>query len=89
MSEMAERVSRALYPDQWASQDTCLEIDPDYYASPTETEQRVNLLAQGRRALEAMRIPTEAMIQAGIPGPINNPLRIWRAMIDAALQDDR
>ncbi len=34
--------------------------------------------------LAAMEEPTEAMVEAGMPGAMNDPQRIWRAMVKEA-----
>jgi hypothetical protein len=46
--------------------------------------------AEARAAIEAMREPTEAMVEAGSDAPImnydgNDPRDVWRLMISAAL----
>ena len=84
MSEMVERVARAIYggPIPWEA------IDP--------ASQKI-LLRDARAAIEAMREPTEAMSEVGriIVGPTYEAKSLlrareadicWRAMIDAALR---
>lgn len=45
------------------------------------------VMDDARTAIEAMREPTVAMQDAGIPGAINLPIRTWHKMIDAALKE--
>ena len=92
MSEMVERVARAIYREsvgsaQWEAWET---FTPDAWG-------RVKSMAQARAAIKAMREPTEAMCQAPKKGgaivitreghqPLypGNALQAWRIMIDAA-----
>lgn len=77
MSEMVERVARAMY-----AHDSYKEGEP---AWEDHSEQfRVVQRARARVAIEAMREPTEEMYQAGW-GRGGTPDVIWPAMIDAAL----
>lgn len=87
MTEMVERVARAIYEGRngagakaWASQ-------PKSHRAP--------YLLDARAAIEAMREPTEAMTVAGTATGIDvdrfcpieyDPDKIWDAMISAALQ---
>lgn len=86
MSEMVERVARALHSDPsegWSEMPW--EELPD--------QHRERLLRTARAAIEAMREPTTAVLVAGelVAPPlalIDNSLDtavIWRAMIDAIL----
>lgn len=98
---MVERVSRALWPDRWATHDGTKENSPDYWEMPTQVEDRRRLLERGRIAIAAMREPTEAMCHAGFfnadhsiegvgdlaPEPESQPRLIYQAMIDAALEE--
>jgi hypothetical protein len=92
MSEMIERVARALFDDEWPGE-------------PLEEEWDHNRDAwrqKARAAIEAMREPTKAMLgDQGQPDPRFDDLdyrlepseypraltKIWEAMIDAALKD--
>ena len=90
MSEMVERVGRAIDPRGWETQDGLRQYSPDYWASETQTECRKELIARARRAIAAMREPTEAMTRAGWehtgdPCWLHNVADAWRAMIDAAV----
>lgn len=78
MSEMVERVSRAINPGGWAAVD-------DGYARP---ESRGRLMDDGRRAIKAMRNPTEAMFAATdhLTERTGDELEIYHAFIDAALK---
>ena len=72
MSEMRERLALILFHHD------------DGEATPITMGEARELAGQ---LLTAMREPTGDMIEAGMPGPINDPPRIWRAMIDAALTE--
>jgi hypothetical protein len=90
ISEMVERVARAIDPDSWKSGSILDEI------------RRGRSIDKARSAIEAMRVPTKAMIEAGEPvvygcyslepgeGLDENPaVPTWEAMIDEALKGDR
>lgn len=73
MSEMIERVARALFieyghePEEWCE------------------AHRVHYIAVARAAIAAMREPTEAMVDAsGMGSQLTSGM--WSAMIDAALK---
>jgi len=81
MSEMVERVARAMFEDDQ------FDYEPKM---PTweETGVREEYRRKARIAIEAMREPTEAMIDRGLAWP-NSFVKtgVWLAMIDAALTD--
>jgi hypothetical protein len=74
-AEMVERVARAIYM-----------VAPigvrDWVDAPASV--REDCLVCARAAIEAMREPTDAMIDAGGAA---TPRIAWRAMIDAALDE--
>lgn len=76
MNEMIERVARAIAEAQ---------MGPGY--------DWTCFVDEGRAAIAAMRAPTEAMIDEGADelraGDLTRttPPHVWRAMIDAALED--
>ena len=74
MSEMVERVARAIISS--ASSYAGYEANSDYWDS------------LARAAIEAMREPTEAMVNAApdLRGVDFYPTDVWRAMIEAALK---
>jgi hypothetical protein len=80
MSEsMVERVAKAIDP---------VAFDPGYTGGPNgrafrQDEARTKALA----AIEAMREPTDAMIDAGLIGRRHDARDNFRAMIDAALKE--
>jgi hypothetical protein len=79
-NEMIERVARAMHK----------AIDDDTYVGDFEdgdvtVDGSVNFMALARAALEEMRQPTEAMIEAGYGYP-DAWSRHWEPMIDAALK---
>lgn len=88
MSEMVERVARALY--EGALADHRAGLRPLVFADMTGPDHRY-WLARAREAIVAMREPTEAMVDAAMSfGWQPEPLNIgyddaWRVMIDAAL----
>jgi hypothetical protein len=84
MSEMIERVARAIYEDAWG-----IEWPPEPAGEADEYRRGA------RAAIEAMREPTEAMLSAAgtrrprgdeVMGP-DHPWALWDAMIDAALKE--
>ena len=82
--EMVERVARAIYhrmgnlmgpdeaPDDWA------DIGPDH------DRARDAWFKVAAAAIEAMRVPTDAMLDEGPPPPYMDAL-VWQSMLDAAL----
>ena len=97
MSEMVERVARAVAAADWRAEideasepERWLEAAIAYDLTNDNGRFRYDEIA--RAAIEAMREPTEAMIDAGYavgysPDPLPTDL-VWRAMIDAALPND-
>lgn len=77
MSEMVERVARAIFdtavgPDKW---------DNEFWA-----EERAGCFTSARAAIEAMREPTPEMQAAGkLPAEDGGAIACWCAMIEAAL----
>jgi hypothetical protein len=89
MSEMVERVARALFVDRY----------PDE-RWPPEARQADDYRGHARAAIEAMRAPTDAMCLAGWqagtgvfgkdsqnPNIYRRSANSWEAMIDAALKE--
>lgn len=81
---MVERVARAIDPSCW-------EIpEEDYPAERARREaKQFSSLAAAKRAIEAMREPTEVMVKAGASiycSEYEAP-EIWKDMIDAALNE--
>lgn len=89
MSEMVERVARAL-----CVADGC---DPDHEsADPIDTGIKLwtRYVRDASAAIEAIREPTKAMIQAAYDSSLDDDERfdaheIWQAMIDEALKPER
>lgn len=86
MSEMVERVAKALYA---ADGYKLLVVDAAWEADRVEIRERYRSLAVV--AIEAMREPTIDMQVAGfltneIHGHFHGANTAWRAMIDAALR---
>jgi hypothetical protein len=80
MNEMIERVAKALWLDYWDG-DACAWEDAE--ESARETSRSL-----ARAAIEAMREPTEDMIEAGRSENFGNyPNQAWHAMIDQALTE--
>jgi hypothetical protein len=95
MSEMIERVSRAIYsdddPEAW---DEALRMAAKYPETMAHYQQDIDeTRAKARRAIEAMRDPTAAMIEAEPDGDgefdktnsVAHAKAFWQAMIDEAL----
>ncbi len=77
--DLVERVARAMFVVESDDPD-----DPGVWEYAAE-----NYRALARAAIEAMREPTEAMIDAGaIYADCNGAHGAWQAMIDAALKED-
>lgn len=92
MSEMIERVARALADyrlsrmfDDWAE-----KPERDGVLDLFHKRHRVELDDMARVAIESMRKPTEAMIEAGYTQTPDwddaSDEDVWRAMIGAALE---
>lgn len=90
MSEMIERVARAMWPeisaDLWADEVT---VAPDWDRAVADGYAAVELARRcARAAIEALREPTWAMTQAN--GSRNALSRVqWENMIAAALAEDQ
>jgi hypothetical protein len=88
MSEMVERVARALCEQSYAKSDEKL---PWYWHSET-SDERDEWRAMARAAIEAMREPTDRMCNSGAAKwdddwcTETNALNMWQAMIDEALK---
>jgi hypothetical protein len=88
MSEMVERVARAMFEDDQ------FDYEPKM---PTweETGAREEYRRKAKIAIRAMREPSEAMIDAAYTGydsegfgiGRHDALTVWQAMIDATLPD--
>jgi hypothetical protein len=102
MSEMVERVARALCADALADMPPILDYSTADFAAAKAAvvdERWVEFTHESRIAIEAMREPTEAMIRAGgnkvsgTPGYflpddyVEEATEIYQAMIDAALEE--
>lgn len=91
MSEsMVERVARAIFsdddPEVW---DETLRMAAKYPKEMAHYQQDIDeTRAKARRAIKAMRVPTEAMVNAADPYGIimANFEDAWRDMIDEALK---
>ena len=77
MSEMVERVARALHAH-----------DDEFYTwAAGGHEMRQAYRAEARAALEAMREPTDEMVRAITPQETTDGRINYRIMIDAALRE--
>lgn len=83
MSDMVEKVARAV----------CIALghEPEEWAYSERVRERCRRIA--RAAMQAMREPTKAMLQAGRlndseDGASGNPESIWQAMVNAALKGE-
>lgn len=102
MSEMVERVARAIATELGADLDTAF-ADKTEWTNMRGTDAagrwrdinepfKSDYLAAARAAIEAMREPTGGMLKAGFKNTLNDAFDtevsyIWQAMIDAALGD--
>jgi hypothetical protein len=82
MSEMVERVARAMFDQEWAGHKDWAQAD---------AEDRAYWVGCARVAVEAMRVPTEAMKDRGFqftadPCWPDDVGRAWAAMVDRALE---
>jgi hypothetical protein len=77
VSEMVERVARAIYESTQGK----------WTGVPWAEADRGEHLRQARAAIEAMREPTEGMLDAGPPEPYMDRW-VWAKMIFAALYPD-
>lgn len=81
---MIETVARALYDA------TPFKQTAGGFEEQSDVYQRMCMVL-ARAAIEAMRVPTEAMVEEGycaVPSfGDHNPNAAWRAMIDAALNE--
>jgi hypothetical protein len=91
MSEMGmvERVARALYAIRMETADGAGLHEP-YVWETDNNAYREHCLREARAAIEAMREPTEAMVEAGVSAETGKTLgdrvsNCYAAMIDAAL----
>lgn len=82
MSEMVERVAIAIAMALESQMPERARQRWEDYSMPA----RAAALVRARKAIEAMREPTDAVIEAGRwPAEDDGPLACWQAMIDAAL----
>jgi hypothetical protein len=90
MSEMIERVARAIFPDCW--NDEWINSLGVYTWEDFEVD-RDRARTKARAAIEAMREPTDEMLSAAgtrrpvddeVMGP-DHPWALWDSMTDAAL----
>ena len=78
MSEMIERVARALaiadgmHPEAVSNGEDAVPVWTLY-------------VDDARAAIEAMREPTDVMVDAGYAVTVDDETEVWQAMIDAAL----
>jgi hypothetical protein len=85
---MIERVARAMTEDFVNDQLDNIEINPRRYAD----DNWKSYASMARAAIEAMREPTDEMVDAGriarmnVAGGYDGPSG-WEAMIDAALKE--
>ncbi len=87
MSGMVERIRKAIEaqidPDGW------IEKPDDFeFGLTPRFDGRLDLPKIARAAIEAMREPTEAMVDAGwADATAEDAIGVWRAMIDEALKE--
>jgi hypothetical protein len=84
MGEMIDRVARAILTAERDIGDNNL---PPWSRAPAEL--KASLRRSARAVIQAMREPNAHMFDAALPHAdmSTNPSKVWRAMIDAALED--
>lgn len=81
MSDMVERVARAMFPLVPNCRGRSFEDHP----------MRYNLMDKARAAIKAMRDPTDQMVRAARKdheGEHFLPVSLWQSMVDAALKGE-
>lgn len=79
-----EEVGRAIYEERYVTE-IAFGAMPDWAnICPHELD---NVMAEARAAIEAMREPTDAMVDAGYNAVCDRPSCIFTDMIDAALNE--
>jgi hypothetical protein len=87
MSEMVERVALAIYVAEIGG--------PEGWNHPRVEAGKERWFAKARAAIEAMREPTETMVNEGADElragdrSRSTPPHVWRAMIDGALHSEK
>lgn len=81
MSEMEERIARAIWDAQYPEGTSWGDWAEHTRRNPESFDGRDTSRQLARAAIEAMREPTEDMLLAG-----NVPEHVWHAMIDEALK---
>ena len=80
MTDMIERVARAINPDCWEQEDAGGGVI-------THPSNLAHSMKQARAAIAAMREPTEDMVEAGYYDAMAEDAKAtFTAMIDAALE---
>lgn len=88
MSEVIERAARLIAPSAW-SESALRVTDPSANGGNWVLERRDSLV-KARAVLEALREPTEAMLDAASwkDGEVTARV-VWGEMLDAALKDQK
>lgn len=86
MSEMIERVAAAMWRERAKAFPNMLTRETPDEIDKTTCAWR-NMVAQARAGIEAMREPTDAMIQAALHDYYTEK-ETWKIMCDEALKDD-
>jgi hypothetical protein len=97
MSEMVERVARALHAQYHGAMMAggAAETAEVAWKRADASGDHDQWRAEARAAIEAMREPTDAMIEAAVTADAAEPIHfgaheaiaMWRAMIDAAVKN--
>lgn len=86
MSEMTERVARAIFKGKWTDGFGSDGLDPDelsFNGTPSWKQYEED----ARLAIEAMYQPTDSMDEVGaVHSDCNSATRTWQAMIKEALK---
>lgn len=89
MSEMVERVAKALWENSQLKPYHVIDVAPAT-AVPESGPDWQRFVPVAREVIKAMREPSDAMVSSGLPVAdmdSGHPEDIWRAMIDAALEE--
>lgn len=77
---MIERVARVLSPQSWEALNTPCD-------TKAKKKRRESSLDYARRCVQAMREPTQEMLNIGVQAELYGVKYTWQVMIDEALEE--